>query len=152
MPATPSRRLTQDGARPILGEPPLLVGAVALIDEAGRVLMQQRRADKQHGGLWEFPGGKLEPGETPEQATVREIAEELGLVIDPVTLAPAGFASATLPSGRGIVLLLFSCRDWRGTPDCNDAEALRWCTLDEIIGLALPPLDVPLAAALSRLL
>jgi 8-oxo-dGTP diphosphatase len=116
------------------------------------VLLQQRPFGKAHGGLWEFPGGKLEPGESPEQATVREIAEELGIVIAPADLVPAGFASAIQPSGRAIGLLLYLCRSWHGTPECRDAEAIGWYRPDALETLAMPPLDVALVAALRRLL
>jgi 8-oxo-dGTP diphosphatase len=130
----------------------ILVGAAALTDHEGRVLMQQRPFGKEHGGLWEFPGGKLELGETPEQATAREIAEELALEIDPGALMPVGFGSAIQPSGRLIVMMLFLCRDWRGTPECRDAEAIGWFAPDALGGLQMPSLDIPLAAALLRAL
>jgi 8-oxo-dGTP diphosphatase len=131
---------------------PLLVGAVALIDSERRVLMQRRRLNAEHGGLWEFPGGKLEPGETPEAATVREIAEELALEVEAAALHPVGFASGTSPSGRVIVLLLYACREWRGTPECRDAEAIGWFEPEALAALPMPPLDVLLTVALRRLL
>ncbi len=131
---------------------PLLVAAVALIDSEGRVLMQRRREGKEHGGLWEFPGGKLEPGETPEQATVREIAEELALELDPSMLQAVSFASGVSPSGRMIVLLLYLCREWHGTPECCDAEVVGWFEPKALRALLMPPLDIPLTAALLAML
>ena len=125
---------------------------MALVDGSGQVLMQRRRAGGSHGGLWEFPGGKLEPGETPESATVREIAEELGLELRAEALAPLAFASGLQPSGRPIVLLLYLCREWRGVPENRDADALGWFAPAALEALPMPPLDVPLAAALRRLL
>jgi 8-oxo-dGTP diphosphatase len=126
------------------------VVAVALIDLDGRVLVQRRPAGKMLAGLWEFPGGKIEPGETPEAALVRELAEELGIVVDPAHLAPAAFASAPL-AGRHLLLLLYICRDWAGTPRPLDAEELLWCRPAELHGLAMPPADLPLIAPLEAL-
>ena len=126
------------------------VVAVALIDREGRVLVQRRPAGKMLAGLWEFPGGKIEPGETPEAALVRELAEELGIVVDPAHLAPAAFASAPL-AGRHLLLLLYICRDWAGTPRPLDAEELLWCRPAELHGLAMPPADLPLIAPLEAL-
>lgn len=131
---------------------PLLVAAVALLREDGRVLMQRRRLDGEHGGLWEFPGGKVEPGETPELTASREIEEELGVQFAPAALAPLAFAAdeggASLPGQRAIVILLYTCRRWEGEPQCRDGEELRWCLPGELPGLAMPPLDRPLAARL----
>ena len=132
------------------------VVAVALVREDRHVLMQRRRVGAHHGGLWEFPGGKREPGEALEVAAVREMMEELAVEIDPRDLAPVSFASDMLGHGAvpggGIVLLLFACRRWRGDPECRDAEALGWFGSREIAGLDMPPLDVPLADALARFL
>jgi 8-oxo-dGTP diphosphatase len=121
------------------------VVAAALVDAQGRVLMQKRRAGAVHGGLWEFPGGKVQPGETLEEALAREIAEELDLVLDPEDLAPCGFACE-----EPLLLLLFVCRSWRGEPRCLAGEAIGWFTPAELALLAMPPLDVPLAQALGR--
>lgn len=134
----------------------LLVAAVALIGEDGRVLMQRRPIDKQHGGLWEFPGGKLEPGETPEMAAIREIEEELGIVIPPETLIPLTFAgdNAGMPSAgaRPIVIMLYICHRWTGEPQCRDGEELRWFAPSALSGLEMPPLDRPLAQRLISLI
>lgn len=133
----------------------LTVVALALMEDAGRVLMQQRPAHRAHGGLWEFPGGKVEQGEGPRAALVREIDEELGIVIQPGDLYPIGFA-AREPDGaadaleRPLVLLLYGCRHWQGTPVCEPGAALLWADPASLAALAMPPLDVPLAAALIR--
>ena len=121
------------------------VVAAALVDGDGRVLLQRRRQDRQHGGLWEFPGGKVEVDETPGQSLCREIAEELDLIIEPGDLVPVSFATqADLPH----VILLYTCRTWRGEPRCLDGEAIAWFAPEDILGLDMPPLDVPLAQAL----
>jgi 8-oxo-dGTP diphosphatase len=122
------------------------------------VLMAQRPHAATHGGLWEFPGGKVEPGETPEGAAVRELAEELGVAIDPGALIPVGFASgpgSMPPEGRGgraIVILLYACRNWQGEPQAHEAEALGWYAPDAVHTLAMPPLDYPLAKKLCTFL
>jgi len=131
---------------------PLLVVAVALIDGDGRVLLQQRKLGSEHGGLWEFPGGKIESGESPVQATVREIGEELGVRLDPAALDPVGFAADITGSGRPVVMLLYGCRNWQGEPECRVAEALAWFDPAHLESLAMPPLDVPLIGPLHRAL
>lgn len=127
------------------------VVAAALIREDGRILLQRRAAGRAMAGLWEFPGGKVEPGERPEAALVRELDEELGIVVAEGALVPGSFASAD-NGGRHMLLLLYLCRNWRGSPEALDAEALCWATLDEMPSLAMPPADVPLVVALKKLL
>lgn len=131
--------------------PPMMtVVALALLDDDDRVLMQKRPADRAHGGLWEFPGGKVEPGEGPVSALVREIAEELSIAIAPGDLVPLTFAvSGEEQDARPLVLLLFTCRRWQGTPVPEAGAELQWLDVDRLSGLAMPPLDVPLAAALQ---
>src|SRR3954471_21803258 len=109
------------------GETIVLVVACALIDTDGRVLISQRPEGKSMAGLWEFPGGKVEPGERPEAALIRELAEELGIGVEEAALDPAAFASAPL-GDRHLLLLLYLCRTWDGEPQPLDAEALRWVT------------------------
>ena len=127
------------------------VVAVALIDGEGRVLVQRRPAGKMMAGLWEFPGGKVEPSETPEAALIRELAEELGIVVDPAMLEPAAFASEPL-AGRHLLLLLYICREWGGTPAALHAEELLWCPPEGLYNLAMPPADLPLIGRLKALL
>jgi len=129
----------------------MTVVAAALIGESGRILLQQRAPGRSMAGLWEFPGGKVEPEETAEAALVREIAEELGVTLDEKALIPACFASADV-SGRRMILLLYICRSWRGQPAPLDAAALRWVTLDEMSGLPMPPADEPLIPLLDAIL
>jgi len=131
----------------------LTVVAVALMGADGRVLMQQRPEGKQHGGLWEFPGGKVEAGEAPVQAAVRELAEELGVGLLAESLHPVGFAENYAPAQpRAVVILLYACREWTGDPQCLDAQALAWEAPHAVPALAMPPLDYPLAQALIRYL
>jgi len=128
----------------------LLVVAAALFAPAGRVLMHRRPAGKQHGGLWEFPGGKVEKGETPPFALVREIEEELGIALDPAALEPAGFAQGEAgEGGPAIVILLYSTRSWAGDPEGREGGEWGWFTLHEAAALAKPPLDVTLLAGLA---
>jgi len=124
----------------------VLVAAAALIDADGRVLVTQRPADKPMGGLWEFPGGKLEPGETPEAALKRELREELALELCCVT--PAGFADHAYPDFH-LVLLLYMCREWEGTPV---GAPVRWLRMPQLYGLAMPPADGPLLHLLNAVM
>ena len=127
----------------------LAVVAVALVDADGRVLLQQRPAGKQHGGLWEFPGGKVEAGEAPASAAVRELAEELGVALQVDSLVPVCFAESGAGE-RPVVIMLYACLAWQGDPQCLDAQALAWEQPVAIPALAMPPLDYPLAQALIR--
>ncbi len=129
----------------------LIVVAAAMIDDAGRVLVQQRPPGKPMAGLWEFPGGKVDPGETPEAALCRELNEELGIAADSTRLAPAAFASEPL-GDRHLLLLLYLLRDWHGTPQARHATALRWVPPAGLRELAMPPADLPLIGLLERLL
>ncbi len=126
------------------------VVAAALVAGDGRVLLQQRPRGKQHGGLWEFPGGTVERGETPEAALVRELGEELGIVVDPAELVPVCFASAAA-GARHLLLLLYVARRWTGAPRPLDAAALAWVAPREMAEWPMPPADYPLAAALAAM-
>ncbi len=124
--------------------------ALALPDGRGRWLMHLRPDDKQHGGLWEFPGGKVEPGETPANALIREIQEELGITLERATLSPAGFAENDPHNGeRQIVIMLYTSQPWnlhhRAQPRCLEGGGVGWFTPDELESLAMPPLDAVLA-------
>lgn len=129
----------------------LLVVAAALVDKDGRVLLQERAAGRSMAGLWEFPGGKVEPGETPALALIRELGEELGIDVEAACLAPAVFASEPLGE-RHLLLLLYVCRKWLGVPRPLDAAALRWVRPVEMHALAMPPADRPLIGLLEALL
>ncbi len=129
----------------------LVVVAATLVDRDGRLLVQQRPEGLSMAGLWEFPGGKIEPGETPEQALIRELAEELGIDVEQACLAPACFASDML-GDRHLLLLLYVCRKWRGTPVARHASALRWVRPVELHALAMPPADKPLIGLLEALI
>ena len=129
---------------PAMLVPAMIVVAAALVDAQGRVLLQQRPVQSEHGGLWEFPGGKLEPGEGPLAALGRELREELAISVAPEALIPLGFAASE--AGRAVVLLLYGCRQWSGTPVSQEGASCRWVDPDQIAQLPMPPLDVPLAA------
>ena len=134
-----------------VGRALLPVVAAALVDASGRVLVQQRPAGTTIAGLWEFPGGKIEPGETPEAALIRELDEELGIAVRAGALVPLTFASEALGE-RHLVLLLYLCRAWEGEPRPLDAAALRWCVPGALRDLAMPPADLPFVAALEMAL
>ena len=129
----------------------MTVVAAALAGEDGRVLLQQRAPGRAMAGLWEFPGGKVDAGELPEDALVRELREELGIEVAAADLAPACFASAPLGE-RHMILLLYLCRRWHGEPQPLDAAALRWENPAAMRALAMPPADAPLIDLLQLLL
>lgn len=129
----------------------MLVAACALIDRDGRVLLARRPAEKAEGGLWEFPGGKLKEGETPEQALVRELKEELGIDTDASCLAPIAFASCDLGDFH-LLMPLFVCRKWSGTPAAHEHEALKWVRPERLLDYEMPKADRPLAAQLRDFL
>ena len=126
----------------------MTVVAAALVDEWGRILLQQRAPDRAMAGLWEFPGGKVESGELPEAALVRELEEELGIHIDAADLSPACFASAAVGE-RHMILLLYLCRAWRGAPAPLDATALKWLRPADMEAGEMPPADQPLIGLLD---
>ena len=126
----------------------ILVVAVALFDEKGRVLLQQRPGGKHHGGLWEFPGGKVENGEIPPVALVREIAEELGIGLDPAALKPSAFAEEG--DSPAIVLNLYTCHSHTGDPVGHEGQQWGWFDLAAAAQLALAPMDRRLLQQLVR--
>ncbi|MBX9859431.1 MAG: (deoxy)nucleoside triphosphate pyrophosphohydrolase [Sphingomonas sp.] len=131
--------------------PILPVVAAALVDRDGRVLLAQRPAGKQHAGLWEFPGGKIDAGERPEAALIRELAEELAINVTAACLAPATFASVS-HDDRQLLLLLYVCRKWSGVPRAVEASALRWVRPVEMHALPMPPADRSLIGLIEALL
>jgi 8-oxo-dGTP diphosphatase len=126
----------------------LLVVAVALIDADGRVLLAQRPAHKQLGGLWEFPGGKLHEGETPEAALIRELKEELGIEVAPRCLAPLTFASHGYETFH-LLMPLYACRNWEGEPEPLEGQKLAWVRKDKLRDYPMPPADLPLIPILQ---
>src|SRR6266404_6120929 len=135
-----------EAARPIV-----LVAAVALIDTDGRVLLAERPAGKVLAGLWEFPGGKVNPGETPERALIRELAEELGIDVAASCLAPLTFASYSYPDFH-LLMPLYVCRKWSGIPVAREGQRLSWVRPAQLGDYPMPPADKPLIAMLRDLL
>jgi 8-oxo-dGTP diphosphatase len=129
----------------------VLVVACALIDPDGRVLIAQRPAGKSMGGLWEFPGGKVEPGERPEEALIRELSEELGIAVKEPCLAPFSFASHAYPDFH-LLMPLYVCRRWEGVPQAKEHLALKWVRPKELKDYPMPPADLPLVPMLRDLL
>jgi 8-oxo-dGTP diphosphatase len=129
----------------------LLVAACALVDVDGRVLISQRPAGKDMAGLWEFPGGKMEPGEDPETTIIRELREELGVDTAASCLAPLTFASHRYDHFH-LLMPLFVCRRWQGLPSGREGQATRWVRPQRLREIAMPPADKPLISALTDLL
>lgn len=125
----------------------VLVSAVALIDVDGRVLLAQRPEGKSMAGLWEFPGGKVEPGETPEAALIRELHEELDIDTWASCLAPLTFASHTYDDFH-LLMPLYACRKWDGIPKPKENQVLKWARVNELQNYPMPPADIPLIAIL----
>lgn len=136
----------QGAAKPIL-----LVAAVALIDADGRVLIAQRPEGKNMAGLWEFPGGKVKDGETPETALVRELEEELGIDTRTSCLAPFTFASHAYEDFH-LLMPLYLCRVWRGIAEAREGQTLKWVRPARLGDYSMPPADVPLVAMLRDFL
>ena len=130
----------------------LPVVAATLIDDGGRVLLQKRPENRMHGGLWEFPGGKVEPCEKAADALARELEEELGITLDPGAIAPVGFADAPLEP-RNLILLLYACTAWEGAPHPREeGAAIGWFAPATVAELDLAPADRQLLPALIRFL
>jgi 8-oxo-dGTP diphosphatase len=129
----------------------LLVAACALIDSDGRILLAQRPEGKSLAGLWEFPGGKVEPGETPEESLVRELHEELGITTKVACLAPLSFASHTYEKFH-LLMPLYVCRRYEGIPHGKEGQALKWVKPQALRDYPMPPADEPLIPILQDLL
>jgi len=129
----------------------VLVAACALIDPDGRVLIAQRPEGKSMAGLWEFPGGKIEKGEFPEQTLIRELKEELGITVSQACLAPLTFASHAYPDFH-LLMPLFVCRRWEGTVTATEGQRLAWVRANRLRDYEMPPADVPLISHLIALL
>ena len=138
--------MSMDNIRPLL-----LVAACVLLDGEGRILIAKRPEGRSLAGLWEFPGGKVEPGESPEHALIRELAEELGIGIAAADLAPLTFASHDYPDFH-LLMPLFHCRRWRGEVAPHEGQELLWVKPAELVSYAMPPADEPLKALLPALL
>ena len=138
--------MTQEKEKPLA-----LVVAAALIDPDGRVLIAQRPAHKTMAGLWEFPGGKIEPGEAPETALIRELREELGISVKEACLAPFTFASHAYPDFH-LLMPLYVCRKWEGQPWPREHQELKWVHPPQLTAYPMPPADAPLVPMLRDLL
>lgn len=121
----------------------VLVSAVALVDVDGRILLAQRPEGKSMAGMWEFPGGKVEPGETPEVALIRELQEELGIDTWESCLAPLTFASHSYDDFH-LLMPLFACRKWNGIPSGKEGQTLKWVIPQDLRKYDMPPADIPL--------
>jgi 8-oxo-dGTP diphosphatase len=141
-----SKAVIRAPARPIM-----LAVAAALIDASGRVLVQQRPTGKALAGLWEFPGGKVEPGERPEETLIREVAEELGVTVQEPCLAPLTFASHAYETFH-LLMPLYVCRRWEGTARSGEGQAVKWVRPGRLRTFPMPPADEPLVPALIDLL
>lgn len=126
----------------------LFVVAAALTNGKGEILLQKRPMGSQMEGLWEFPGGKVDIGESPEAALVRELAEELGIIVTAQDLVPETFASEPL-GDRNLVLLLYRCTTWLGTPSAIYASDIQWTLPQDMADLPMPPADYPLVRKLQ---
>jgi 8-oxo-dGTP diphosphatase len=145
-PDAPAADEASPGAKPLL-----LVAACALVDVDGRVLLARRPEGKKMAGLWEFPGGKLNPGETPEAALIRELKEELGIDVAAACLAPFAFASHDY-EGFHLLMPLFVCRRWKGTPSPRENQTLAWVRASKLTDYEMPPADKPLIPLLRDFL
>jgi len=132
-------------------QPLILVVAAALVDADGRVLIAQRPEGKNMAGLWEFPGGKIEADESPDEALIRELREELGIAVKQACLAPFTFASHSYPNFH-LLMPLYVCRRWEGTPEPRHHAALKWVRPKDMKDYPMPAADLPLIPMLRDLL
>lgn len=146
MPTTDRDRVMESRTPPLV-----LVAACVLLDSNGKLLIAKRPQGRPLAGLWEFPGGKVESGESPEHALIRELAEELGIGIALADISPLTFASHDYPDFH-LLMPLFLCRRWRGEPLPHEGQELAWVKPEELSAYAMPPADEPLKAVLPALL
>jgi 8-oxo-dGTP diphosphatase len=139
------------GVKPPPSTTLVLVAACALVDTDGRVLIAQRPSGRSMAGLWEFPGGKIEAGERPEHTLIRELREELGIIVSEPCLAPLTFASHAYPDFH-LLMPLFVCRRWEGTPTALEGQALKWVKPNQLKDFPMPPANLPLISHLMTLL
>jgi len=144
-------RVGARGPRIAAALPVVLVAAAALVDADGRVLLARRPQGRPMAGLWEFPGGKIVAGETPEAALVRELREELAIDVAESCLAPLSFASHAYEDFH-LLMTLFACRVWAGTPRPLEGQEITWARPNRMAALAMPPADAPLVALIRDLL
>ncbi len=128
-----------------------LVVAAALVREDGAIFLQKRPEGKALAGLWEYPGGKMEPSETPESALIRELAEEIGVNVDASDMVPITFASQPV-AGKHMILLLYALSRWSSEPIAQEGQETGWFTLSELADLPMPPADLPFIAPLAEYL
>lgn len=151
----PSSRMQSDCPPPQVragaGLRVIQVAAVAMIDAERRVLVAQRPQGKAMAGLWEFPGGKIEPGELPEAALVRELREELGIDTSIACLAPLTFASHSYTDFH-LLMFVYACRKWAGFLQAREGQNLKWCRVPELYRLDMPPADVPVLGILDAII
>lgn len=129
----------------------VLVAAVILLDADNRILLAQRPAGKSMAGLWEFPGGKVQDGETPEYALIREMAEELGIMTGADCLQPLVFASHSYDDFH-LLMPVYACRTWKGTPTAMEGQNLKWVNVTDLRNYPMPPADIPLIPLIHQLL
>ncbi len=134
-----------------MSKPIVLVSACALVDADNRILLAQRPEGKSMAGLWEFPGGKVEEGETPEETLIRELNEELGIVTWETCLAPLSFASFSYEKFH-LLMPLYICRKWDGQPQSRENQQLKWVRVNQLRDYPMPPADDPLIPALMDIL
>ncbi|MCG2840751.1 (deoxy)nucleoside triphosphate pyrophosphohydrolase [Sandaracinobacter sp. RS1-74] len=139
------------GGSPSRALPLLTVACAVLVDADGRILVTDRPPGKDMAGLWEFPGGKVEPLESPEAALVRELHEELGLETVTSCLAPCGFASHAYEKVN-LLLLAYAIRKWRGTPTAREGQRMQWVRVNDLFHLPMPPADKPLIGQIAAIL
>ena len=149
--STSTAATAAETVNPAAAKPIVLVAAVALIDPDGRVLLAQRPEGKHLAGLWEFPGGKVQPGETPEAALIRELDEEIGIDVVASCLAPFTFASHSYPDFH-LLMPLYVCRKWTGIATAREGQRLAWVLPARLGDYPMPPADKPLVAMLRDLL